>query len=127
MTERSIGDWMRSFYYGRPISSRPARTAAQYYRIIIHVFVIVLLMLHLVYLFVLPPERPGVLIALVGAAIILYLLYAWAFAHLPFATEKRYYTSTGQMITAQVGMVGTATLVFSYAVFGQPHLLWPHK
>lgn len=124
MKKQSIGDWMKSFYYGRPIASRPARTAAGHYRTIVGILVLTLLALHLVYLL----SSTSVLWPLVGLLLVsmaFYLIYMVVRMRIPAMWESSYYRPRIQLVRAQSGILSTAVLALAYARFGQPNLFWP--
>jgi len=117
--------WMSSFYYGRPIASRPARTAAGHFRIVVGVLVLSLLALHLIYLLFLSPIVSWPLVGLLLASMAFYLVYVVVRMHIPAMWEARYYTSRIQMIRAQSGILGTTLLLVSFSYLGQPNVFWP--
>lgn len=125
MQTHSVSDWMRSFGYGLPIHSRPARTAARHYRTIVGLLVVTLLALHLGYLLLISPDCSRLLAVLLLCAVVVYIIYLRGRIHLPERWEKHYYRWWPQLIRAEIGILGTAGLVFAYAYFDQPHLLWP--
>jgi len=123
MEKWSISNWMKSFYYGRPIASRLARTAAGHYRIIVGVLVVSLFVLHLIYLF-LSPSVSWPLVKLLVISIVFYSAYVVARMRIPARWESRYYTPHIQMIRAQLGILGTALLLLTFTWFEQANLLW---
>lgn len=125
MKTNSISKWMKGFYYGRPIASRPARTAAGHFRLIIGVLVAMLLGLHLAYLLLAPPDPPYPLIWFLIASMVIYGLYVGVRSAIPVRWEARYYTPWIQGLRAEGGLVGTALLMGVFAWFRQDNLLWP--
>ena len=75
MRQPSISQWMRSFNYGRPISNWPAMTAARYFRPLVGGMTLLLLALHLVYLFLSSLPVPIPLVVLLAASMAAYLIY----------------------------------------------------
>jgi len=125
MQKQSISNWMKSFYYGRPITSRPARTTAGHYRTIVGVLVVSLIALHLGYLLLLSPTMSWSLVGLLVVSIVFYLAYVMVRMRMPTLWETRYYTPRIQMIRAQSGILSTTVLLVSFAYFDQPNVFWP--
>lgn len=125
MKKRSMGDWMKSFYYGRPIASRPARTAAGHFRTVVGVLVLSLLALHLIYLLFLSPIVSWPLVGLLLASMAFYLVYVVVRMQIPAMWETRYYTPRIQLTRAQSGILGTTLLLVSFSYLGQPNVFWP--
>lgn len=125
MRRRSISNWMYSFNYGRPIASRPARTAARHFRTIVGLLVLLVLVLHLAYLVLLADNRPPPLIGLLIIAMALYAIYVLIRKRIAVMWEKQYYTPRVQWFRAQGGIISTTILLFAYAWYRQPDQLWP--
>jgi hypothetical protein len=106
-----MSTWMRTPNYGRAIASLAARYSARFYRLIVAIMVVVLLVLEA--LRAPPLPRSTTVIAL-----ILYLSYVIARLFLPARWKPRYYTPVIQFLRAQAGIASLTWLLASYAVSG---------
>jgi len=83
MQEQSISGWMKSSHYGLPIMSRPARTAARFFRPFVGSLVIGLLVFDLAHLVLLTKAIPWPLVGLTAMLVLIYLAYLVLRANLP--------------------------------------------
>lgn len=109
--------WMQSPNYGRAIASRSARLSAGYYRVIIAVLVVTLLVLEALH-------APLCLRALTTGEVLLCIVYVVAHLLLPNRWMRRHYTPRIQFWRAQAGIASLTLLLTGYALCRHPTSLW---
>lgn len=117
MKQSSASRWMQSPNYGRAIASRFARYSARYYRVIIAVLVVTLLVLE-------AARAPLFPKALTAGGVLLYAIYVGGRLLLPSRCMPRYYTGRVQFARAQAGILSLTVLLGGYAISRQSTSLW---
>jgi signal transduction histidine kinase len=117
MRRYSASRWMQNPNYGRAIASRAARYSARYYRVIVAVMVITLLIIEAAHsnLFLQVLSVSGILV---------YVVYVIVRLLLPVRLMSRYYDSRVQFLRAQTGILSLTILLGGYAAFQQSTSLW---
>lgn len=105
MRLRFASRWMRSLNYGRPLRSRLARATANYYRVLIALLVVALLVVN--GWRATPPAR-----MVIGAAVGLYVVYVLVRITLLDRLAARYYQPRVQFLRAQAGILGLTVVLF---------------
>ncbi len=117
MKKSTASRLMQTSNYGRAIASRSARYSARYYRVIIAVLVIMLLVVEAL-------RANYFLQVCTAGGVLLYAAYVLARVLLPARWMGRYYAPRVQLWRAQLGISSLTLLLAGYALYRQPTILW---